>query len=155
MVFKNRYRASLRNLEDLEGFISIGGFSTGLPFERYITLFNTYKSLIMDEKLIFQEDGMKIIRKLTGRNLAECNTARKRIARNNVTDIMRHKFICDAVKNGHSEKYAEEILDELKNKLRYLKTKTWTVFYAFILYQLAYISLYYPDEYTKAVEKYQ
>ena len=150
-IFKDRYRVYLHNLEELSEFISIGGFGDGYPTERNIRAYRQYKSLIMDEKLIFQEDGMKIIRKLTGRNLAECNTARKRIARNNVTDIMRHKFICDAVKNGYTEKYAEEILEELKHKLLYLKTKTWCLFYAFILYQLAYISLYYPEEYAKII----
>lgn len=150
-IFKDRYRVYLHNLEELSEFISIGGFGDGYPTERNIRAYRQYKSLIMDEKLIFQEDGMKIIRKLTGRNLAECNTARKRIARNNVTDIMQHKFICDAVKNGYTEKYAEEILEELKHKLLYLKTKTWCLFYAFILYQLAYISLYYPEEYAKII----
>lgn len=150
-IFKDRYRVYLHNLEELSEFISIGGFGDGYPTERSIRAYRQYKSLIMDEKLIFQEDGMKIIRKLTGRNLAECNTARKRIARNNVTDIMRHKFICDAVKNGYTEKYAEEILEELKHRLVYLKTKTWCLFYAFILYQLAYISLYYPEEYAKII----
>lgn len=155
MVFKDRYRAELRNLEDLEGFISIGGFSTGLPFERYITLFNEYKSLIPQEKLICQEDGMQIIHKLSGWSLSKCNTARKLIAKHKFTDIILDKFILDSIKNGYSETYAENILKELKHNLLYLKTKTWTVFYAFILYQLAYISLYYPEEYAKAVEKYQ
>lgn len=71
------------------------------------------------------------------------------------TDIILDKFILDSIKNGYSETYAENILKELKHNLLYLKTKTWTVFYAFILYQLAYISLYYPEEYAKAVEKYE
>lgn len=152
-IFRDRYKADLHNLEELSWFISIGGFGKGFPNEHYIKLFNQYKSLIPEEKLIFQEDGMQIIHKLTGRNLSESNTARKKFARFNVTDITRYRFISDAAKNGHSEKHAEEILEALKHKLLYLKTKTWCLFYAFVLYQLAYINFYFPDKYRQVIAK--
>ena len=66
MVFKNRYRADLHNLDELSGFISIGGFSDLIPSERVIENFGKYKSIIPQEKILFQEDYIMLIQKMTG-----------------------------------------------------------------------------------------
>ena len=150
-IFKNRYRADLHNLEELSEYISIGGFGKGFPLEGFIKSYNQYKSLMPHEKLVFQEDGMQIIHKFTGWSLSRCNTTRKLISKQRFADIIQENYIRHSIAKGYSGKFAEDILEELKSKIRFLKTKTWCLFYAFILYQLAYISLYYPEEYTKVI----
>ena len=155
MVFKNRYRADLHNLDELSGFISVGGFSGLIPSERLIENFNKYKSIFPQEKILYQEDCMVLIQKMTGWALAECNTARKRVCRYNAIETMQDEFIDDCVKNGYTEDYAKEIFDKLKKDARYIRTKTWTYIYAYHLYQLAYINARYPEEYNSVVAKYE
>ena len=150
---KDRCFVELRSLDDLSGFISIGGFSTGIPNASYIELFNDHKSLIPNEKFICQEDGMSIVNKFTGWSLSICNKVRKQICRHKFTDIMRSSFVIESINHGYSKEYAEGVLEVLIDKMRYIKSKTWSLFYAFNIYQVAYISLYYPSMFAKALAK--
>lgn len=154
MVFKNRYRADLHNLEELSGFISVGGFNGYIPSERLIENFGKYKSIIPQEKVLYQEDYIMLIQKMTRRTFAECDKMRRQICRHNADEI-QSEFIHDCVKNGYTEDYAKEIFGGLKKDARYIRTKTWTYIYAYHLYQLAYINVHYPEEYNSVVAKYE
>lgn len=152
---KDRFGTGIHDLNELSEYISIGEFGKGLSNKQFIKAYHQYKSLIQQEKLVYQEDCMEIVRKMTDWSLCDCEDFREATGRRRLYDVLKRKFIEDAVKNGYTEEYAEEIIEELKSIAPHIRTKSWTLIYAFNLYKLAYVSLYYPDVYAEVVAKYE
>ena len=136
-------------------FVSIGGFGNGRMPERFVRAYNKDKSLLSQEKLIYQEDCLTIAQKMTKWPLEFCEEFRNATGRHKRCEITKQKFVEDSVKNGYTEEYAREVLEELWHTVPYIRTKSWTIFYAFNLYKLAYISLHYPELYAEVVEIYK
>ena len=146
-----RHRYNVNSLAAVAGLVSIGFFerpSTDTFFRDYIF----YGSLSVNLTYSFQEDEIMIIHNLTGWNLSKCNNVRKLIRKRRDLDKTKAELINAAIENGTKKSSAEGIWSMMSSHTQITKSKTWSMFYAFMLYQAAYFFREHRQEYTKAID---
>lgn len=110
---------------------------------------------------VYQEQVMETFRQLAGYSLGKADLVRKAMSKKKM-DVLkseRHNFvfgneeqaITGCIKNGISEKIANEIFDELLDFANYAFNKAHAVSYAVLAYQTAYVKCHFPKEYMAAL----
>jgi len=111
--------------------------------------------------MVYQEQVIEIFRRLGGYTLGQADNMRRAISKKKQAVIVaeRQTFVYGdpergipgAVKNGVSEKAAQEIYDEILDFANYAFNKAHAVCYAKVAYDTAYLKCYYPREYMAAL----
>ncbi len=111
--------------------------------------------------IIYQEQVMQIVMKLAGYTLGRSDLVRRAMAKKkaSVMEKERHYFVYGneemgvpgCLKNGISEKIANQIFDEMTDFAAYAYNKSHAAAYAVITYQTAWLKYYYPNEYMAAL----
>lgn len=150
---KNEGKICISNISELADYIAVGGFGEHRLEESYINAFaQNGGSLIAEEKFATQEDCIRLIAKLTGFDFDKANLEMRRFGRNRMPEYKREEFLASCTSNGYTREYAEEFFDKIKQFAGKIKTKTHTLFVAFDIYRLAYVSLHYPEIYDKIIK---
>ena len=102
---------------------------------------------------VYQEQVMQIARDLAGFTLGEADVLRSAMGKKNpeLLQAQREKFVEGALKNGLSNKEAEEIYDLLEPFSGYAFNKSHSVAYAMLGYRMAYLKTHYPHEFMAAM----
>lgn len=109
--------------------------------------------------IVYQEQVMQICRKVGGYSYGRADLVRRAMAKKkkDVMENERSAFIygtetnCGAVKNGVSEKIANEIFDEMSSFASYAFNKSHAAAYAWLAYQTAYLRCHFYKEYMIAL----
>lgn len=115
--------------------------------------------------MVYQEQVMEIVRKLGGYSLGRSDLVRRAMSKkkHKVMEEERKNFIYGivdekgnivvpgAVRNGVSEKAANEIFDQMMDFASYAFNKSHAAAYAVVGYQTAYLKRYYPVEFLAAM----
>ena len=115
--------------------------------------------------MVYQEQVMEIVRKLAGYSMGRSDLVRRAMSKkkHKVMEEERLNFIHGIVdengnvevpgciRNGISEKAANEIFDQMMDFASYAFNKSHAAAYAVIGYQTAYLMKYYPVETTAAM----
>ncbi|ADZ19566.1 DNA polymerase III DnaE [Clostridium acetobutylicum EA 2018] len=115
--------------------------------------------------IIYQEQVMQIVRDLAGYSMGRSDLVRRAMSKkkHHVMEEERHNFIHGVVdengnvevpgciKNGISEKIANEIFDSMMDFASYAFNKSHAAAYAVVAYETAYLIHYYPAEYLAAM----
>lgn len=114
--------------------------------------------------IVYQEQVMEIVRKLAGYSYGRADLVRRAMSKKK-TDVMaqeREYFVHGkfdengnlelpgAVRNGVSEKIANEIFDEMSSFASYAFNKSHAAAYAVVAYRTAYLKCHFPGEYMAA-----
>lgn len=102
---------------------------------------------------VYQEQIMKISRKLAGFTAGQADTLRKAMGKKkrDVLEKMHKDFIDGCVENGVSVKIAKKIWTDWEGFADYAFNKSHAACYALIAYRTAYLKAYYPAEFMAAV----
>lgn len=114
--------------------------------------------------MVYQEQVMQICRDLAGYSYGRADLVRRAMSKkkHDIMEQERRNFIygkinddgtvecCGAVKNGISEKTANEIFDEMSSFASYAFNKSHAAAYAYVAYQTAYLKCHYTTEYMAA-----
>lgn len=164
-----RYIKDLKptEFEDIVAMVSLyrpGPLSAGMV-PQYINRKNgrekvKYDHPMMEEILketygvtIYQEQIMKISRKLAGFTAGEADTLRKAMGKKkrDVLEKMHEGFVAGCVKNGVPEKTAKKIWHDWEGFADYAFNKSHAACYAMIAYRTAYLKAYYPAAFMAAL----
>ena len=111
--------------------------------------------------IVYQEQVMQIVMKLAGYTMGRSDLVRRAMSKKKA-DVMeqeRKNFVYGneaegvpgCIKNGISEKIANEIFDEMIDFAKYAFNKSHAAAYAVVAYQTAYLKCYYPVEFYAAL----
>ncbi|PJI07830.1 MULTISPECIES: DNA polymerase III subunit alpha [Clostridium] len=115
--------------------------------------------------IIYQEQVMQIVRDLAGYSMGRSDLVRRAMSKkkHHVMEEERHNFIHGivgedgkvevpgCVRNGISEKIANDIFDSMMDFASYAFNKSHAAAYAVVAYETAYLVHYYPGEYLAAM----
>ncbi|MGE7766492.1 DNA polymerase III subunit alpha [Peribacillus sp. NPDC096540] len=103
--------------------------------------------------IVYQEQIMKIASRLAGFSLGEADLLRRAVSKKKkeVLDQERQHFVSGALKQGYSEKTAEEIYTLIVRFANYGFNRSHAVAYSVIAYQLGYLKTYYPEYFMAAL----
>lgn len=103
--------------------------------------------------IVYQEQIMQISSKLAGFTLGQADLLRRAVSKKkrDVLDEERKNFLSGAIKNGYSEKVANEIYDLIVRFADYGFNRSHAVAYSMISYQLAYLKAHYPLHFMAAL----
>ncbi|MEM4270848.1 MAG: DNA polymerase III subunit alpha, partial [Candidatus Pacearchaeota archaeon] len=106
-----------------------------------------------DGVVVYQEQVMGISRVLGGFSVGDSDVLRKAMAKKDKKKLpeLKEKFVKGAVANGHNEKFATELFEQLEKFGEYGFNKSHSVAYAFVTYQTAYLKANYTIEYMTAL----
>lgn len=96
--------------------------------------------------IIYQEQVMEIAKVMASFSLGKADILRKSISKKNesLLNSLKKEFIEGAIKNGYTEKFANEMYAYIYKFAEYGFNKSHSVAYSFIAYQLAYVKSHYP-----------
>jgi DNA polymerase-3 subunit alpha len=99
--------------------------------------------------IVYQEQVMLIIQRVTGYGLAQADILRRILGKHQLEEIApeKERFISDAKKQGFKEKDAEHIFEILLPAAGYSFNKSHTVAYSLLSYQTAWLKANFPDEF--------
>ena len=103
--------------------------------------------------IVYQEQVMEICRKMAGYSYGRADIVRRAMAKKK-HDVMlqeRENFVSGSIKNGVSEKIANEIFDEMVSFASYAFNKSHAAAYSYLAYQTAYLKCYYFKEYMSSL----
>ena len=111
--------------------------------------------------IVYQEQVMQIVRDLAGYTMGQSDEVRRAMSKKKV-DVMEKeradfvygnekRGILGCVKNGISEKVANEIYESMMEFAKYAFNKSHAACYAVVSYQTAYLKHYYPVEFMAAL----
>jgi DNA polymerase-3 subunit alpha len=103
---------------------------------------------------VYQEQILQIARDFAGFTLGEADILRKAVGKKSSTLLkeQRKKFVDGATKNGHKEKFAIEVFEEVIEPFAgYGFNRAHAVCYGMIAYQTAYLKAKYPVEFMTAL----
>ncbi len=103
--------------------------------------------------IVYQEQVMQICRELAGYSYGAADIVRRAMSKKKA-DVMakeRITFVEGAVKNGVSQKAAEEIFDDMADFAKYAFNKSHAASYAFLAYRTAYLKAHFPLEYLSSI----
>lgn len=115
--------------------------------------------------IVYQEQVMQIFRELAGYTFGRADIVRRAMAKkkHSVLEAERKAFVygemnpdgtencCGCIKNGISEKIANELFDEMMSFASYAFNKSHAAAYATVAYQTAYLKHHYFKEYMAAL----
>lgn len=106
--------------------------------------------------IIYQEQIMEIIHKITNWNLDECDIARRNFGKKNADLIenQRIKFLKSAAQNGFDKNQAALVFENLLKFGCYAFNKSHAISCATLAYREAYLKCHYPEEFKAALEKF-
>ena len=112
-------------------------------------------------KIIYQEQIMEILNKLSGMNLNRADIVRRSLSKKKNNEIINAKkeFIYGdinfngCINNEISEEIAKLIFDNLLESSAYAFNKSHAVACAKLAYQMAYLKCYYKEEFMKSIIK--
>jgi len=102
----------------------------------------------------YQEQILQLARDFAGFSLGEADILRKAVGKkiSSLLAEQREKFIKGAVKNGHDEKFAKQVFEDVIEPFAgYGFNKAHAVCYGLIAYQTAYLKALYPVEFMTAL----
>ncbi len=107
--------------------------------------------------MVYQEQVMQIVHSLGGIPLRAAYTLIKHISKKKEKEIdtVRPKFVEGAMKQGLTEKTAQELFVLILNFAGYGFNKSHSTGYAIVAYQTAYLKTYFPVQYMAAVLTYE
>ena len=96
--------------------------------------------------IIYQEQIMQILSKMSSYTYAESDLIRRAISKKKLDIIEEEKikFIKKSIKNGYTEKTANEVYDLIVKFANYGFNKSHSVAYAFVGYQMCFLKTHYP-----------
>lgn len=103
---------------------------------------------------VYQEQILQIARDFAGFSLGEADILRKAVGKKipSLLEKQREKFVEGSVKNGHKEKFAEEVFEKVIEPFAgYGFNKAHAACYGLIAYQTAYLKAHYPIEFMTAL----
>ncbi|MDP2642587.1 MAG: DNA polymerase III subunit alpha [Candidatus Peregrinibacteria bacterium] len=103
---------------------------------------------------VYQEQILQLARDFAGFSLGEADILRKAVGKkiSSLLAEQREKFIKGAVKNGHDEKFAKQVFEDVIEPFAgYGFNKAHAVCYGLIAYQTAYLKALYPVEFMTAL----
>ena len=103
---------------------------------------------------VYQEQILQIARDFAGFSLGEADILRKAVGKKIPALLakQREKFVTGSVKNGHKEKFAEEVFAKVIEPFAgYGFNKAHAACYGLIAYQTAYLKAHYPIEFMTAL----
>jgi DNA polymerase-3 subunit alpha len=115
--------------------------------------------------IVYQEQVMQIVRDLAGYSMGRSDLVRRAMSKkkHHVMEEERHNFVYGivdengeiqvpgCVRNGISEKIANDIFDSMMDFASYAFNKSHAAAYAVVAFQTAYLMHYYPTEFTAAM----
>lgn len=103
--------------------------------------------------MIYQEQLLDIVRTFGGRSYGGADLFRKAIGKKNIELVKQEsaKLYQEIIDNGYDEGLARTISDELSTKGGYLFNKSHSYSYAVICFQTAFLKIYYPIYFFKAL----
>jgi len=164
-----RYIKDLKptEFEDIVAMVSLyrpGPLSAGMV-PQYINRKNGREKVVYDHPMmeeilketygvtVYQEQIMKISRKLAGFTAGEADTLRKAMGKKKreVLEKMYDSFLNGCIGNGVPKKTAEKIWHDWEGFADYAFNKSHAACYAMISYRTAYLKAYYPAEFMAAL----
>lgn len=103
---------------------------------------------------VYQEQILQLARDFAGFSLGEADILRKAVGKKIASLLaeQREKFVKGAVKNGHDEKFARKVFEDVIEPFAgYGFNKAHAVCYGLIAYQTAYLKARYPIEFMTAL----
>ena len=103
---------------------------------------------------VYQEQILQLARDFAGFTLGEADILRKAVGKKSSTLLaeQREKFVEGALKQGHPEKFAREVFENVIEPFAgYGFNKAHAVCYGVIAYQTAYLKAHYPLEFMTAL----
>ncbi|XQP55380.1 MAG: DNA polymerase III subunit alpha [Mycoplasmoidaceae bacterium] len=106
--------------------------------------------------IIYQEQVIQTLCLVANWSLAEADIVRRAISKKKLDKLesIGKDFISSAVKNGYTEKKANEIFAYLLKFASYGFNHSHSIAYALVSYQLAYLKTYYPNEFYACLLSY-
>lgn len=113
--------------------------------------------------IVYQEQVMQIFRELAGFSFGQADNVRRAMSKKKhaVMEAEREHFVhgctdpgheCPGcVRNGISEKIANDIYDEMSSFASYAFNKSHAACYAYVAFQTAYLKCHYPCEFMAAL----
>ena len=100
--------------------------------------------------IIFQEQVMKITQIIAGYTEFEADNMRAIISKKNemLIEEEEKKFIKKALENGYEDSFVNDLFSKIKRFALYGFNKAHSVSYALIAYQIAYLKVKYPVEFS-------
>ncbi len=103
--------------------------------------------------VVYQEQVMRIFRTLASYTFGRADVVRKAISKKKPEVIakQRQDFIAGCVANGHDQRKASELFDEIVSFAGYAFNKSHAAAYSVIAYRTAYLKAHYPAEFFAAL----
>lgn len=105
--------------------------------------------------IVYQEQVMKVVRKMAGYTLNEADILRRAISDKNHQAIEegRKEFIEGAIKKKYTKKVANSVYNYIEKFADYGFNRSHAVAYSKVAYQLAYVKANYPASFFAAIMK--
>lgn len=99
--------------------------------------------------IVYQEQINSIATKMAGFSLGEADTFRRAISKKEKDKILSAKkqFIAGAIKNGYTEKTANDVFEDILKFAEYGFNKSHSVVYSVIACRMAWLKVHYPLEF--------
>lgn len=106
--------------------------------------------------IIYQEQVIQTLCLVANWSLAQADIVRRAISKKKLDKLegIEKEFIDSAIKNGYSEKKANEIFAYLLKFASYGFNHSHSIAYALVSYQLAYLKTYYPNQFYACLLSY-
>ncbi|EOL41860.1 DNA polymerase III subunit alpha [Enterococcus phoeniculicola] len=103
--------------------------------------------------IVYQEQIMQVASKMAGFSLGQADILRRAISKKkkDVLDEQRRNFVSGSVKQGHTEKKANEIYDYIERFADYGFNRSHAFAYSFVGFQMAYLKVHYPAPFYGAL----
>jgi len=106
--------------------------------------------------IVYQEQIMLIIQRITGYSLGEANIVRRTLIKRDKerTEKEKERFITAALSHGFEQQQSAKLFDLIASFSPFAFNKSHAVAYTLIAYQTAYLKARFPDQYKIAYCKY-
>jgi len=103
--------------------------------------------------IIYQEQIMQIAERMAGFSLAEADLFRRAVAKKDAEKLgeLQEHFVEGAIRKGYSRGHAVSVFNHIYKFADYGFNKSHSVAYAVLACQMAYLKVYYPQEFFAAV----
>ena len=103
--------------------------------------------------IVYQEQVMQIVRAMAGLSFAQADSFRRAISKKDAAKLkgLQKTFIDGCMKEGHSQKLAQQVYDLIYEFADYGFNKSHALVYAVLACQMAYLKANYPKEFFAAI----
>jgi DNA polymerase-3 subunit alpha len=105
--------------------------------------------------IIYQEQIMEIIHRLTGYSMGKSDTLRRILMKRNDDQIRdeKERFVLEAAKRGFLEQVSGDLFSTVLSASQYAFNKSHAIAYSLIAYQTAYLKANFLEEFTRVFSK--